>query len=83
MAREKFSVGEVVEMRCRHRRDGQVVVDWLPGAVVQADARMVAVRLEGEVYSNNGWLIHDCTLWCTHGSQNLRRVAEAPGRPGG
>ena len=76
MARAKFAVGEAVEMRCHHRRDGQYVVDWLRGQVVQAEARMVAVRLDGEVFANNGWPIPDRTLWCTHGSQNLRRVAE-------
>ena len=77
MARAKFSVGEAVEMRCTHLREGQQVVDWLPGRVTQADARMVAVVFEADVYANNGWRIPDRTLWCTHGSRNLRRVGEA------
>jgi hypothetical protein len=77
VARAKFAVGEAVEMRCHHLRDGQRVVDWLPGRVIEADARMVAVRLEGEVFANNGWPVPDRTLWCTHGSQNLRRLGEA------
>jgi hypothetical protein len=77
MARAKFSVGEAVEMRCHHLRAGQRVVDWLPGQVTQADDRMVAVTFEADVFANNGWPIADRTLWCTHGSQNLRRVGEA------
>lgn len=73
MRRTKLMVGEQVEVRCYHRRGDQVVHDWLPGRVVQTDARMAAIRFEAEVYSNNGWLIPDRTLWCAHGSPNLRR----------
>ena len=43
MSREKFSVGERVEMLCDHLRDSQRVNDWLIGTVVQVDHRMVAV----------------------------------------
>ncbi len=71
---EKFAVGEAVEMLCDHMHAGQVVHDWLAGRVVQADARMVAVRFETEVYSSNGWRIPDRTLWCAHGSKNIRRI---------
>src|SRR5688500_9136380 len=81
MARAKFSVGEAVEMRCTHLRDGQRVVDWLPGRVTQADARMVAVVFETDVFANTGWRIPDRTLWCTHGSQNLRRALENTAHP--
>jgi hypothetical protein len=77
VARAKFSVGEAVEMRCQHLREGQPVVDWLPGRVTQADARMVAVRFDTDVFASTGWRVPDRTLWCTHGSQNLRRPAEA------
>jgi hypothetical protein len=62
-------------MRCTHLRAGQPVLDWVSGRVTQADHRMVAVKLEADVFANNGWLIPDRTLWCTHGSQNLRRPA--------
>lgn len=72
MRRSKFKVGDPVEMRCYHTRDGQTVHDWLRGQVVQADARMVAVKFDTNVYANNGWLIEDRTLWCAHGSPNLR-----------
>jgi hypothetical protein len=74
MAREKFSVGEKVEMRCDHLRHGQRVNDWLAGVVVQADYRMVAVRFETDVFSSNGWRIPDRILWGAHGSPHLRRV---------
>jgi hypothetical protein len=70
---EKFTVGESVEMLCDHIRAGQIVNDWLPGRVVAADARMVAVKFEADVYSSNGWRIPDRTLWCAHGSRNIRR----------
>jgi hypothetical protein len=83
MARAKFVVGEAVEMRCTHLREGQLVQDWLAGRVQQADARMVAVVFETEVFANNGWRIPDRTLWCTHGSQNLRRIGELSPHPRG
>jgi len=70
---EKFTVGESVEMLCDHIRAGQIVNAWLPGRVVAADARMVAVQFETDVYSSNGWRIPDRTLWCAHGSRNIRR----------
>lgn len=76
MPREKFSVGEKVEMRCDHARAGQRVNDWLAGVVVEADPRMMAVRFETDVFSSNGWRIPDRILWCAHGSPNVRRVNE-------
>ena len=75
--REKFSVGERVEMLCDHLHDGQRVNGWLAGTVVQADYRMVAVHFETDVFSSNGWPIPDRTLWGAHGSPNLRRLATA------
>jgi hypothetical protein len=72
--RTKFQVGEAVEMRCLHRKNGQVVSDWLAGTVAAADYRMLGVRFEVDVFGNNGLPIADRTLWCTHGSPNLRRV---------
>ena len=76
MARAKFVVGEAVEMRCLHRQGGQVVQDWLPGRVTEADYRMVAVQFAVEVFATTGQPIPDRTLWCTHGSPNLRRPGE-------
>jgi hypothetical protein len=76
MMRPKFEVGEAVEMRCLHRGDDQLVLDWLPGTVVAADYRMLGVRFEVDVFANTGQAIPDRTLWCTHGSPNLRRPGE-------
>ncbi len=76
MPRAKFEAGEAVEMRCLHKRDGQLALDWLPGRVVAVDYRMLGVRLEAEVFSNTGLPIPDRILWCTHGSPNLRRPGE-------
>ena len=72
MARQKYNVGDQVEVRCDHRADGGWANDWTPGVVVQADYRMAAVRLSCDVKSSNGWVIPDRTLWLAHGSKNLR-----------
>jgi hypothetical protein len=74
MARVKLTVGENVEVRCFHRQGNQIVNNWLAGQVVQADHRMAAIRFATDVFSSNGWLIPDQTLWCAHGSPNLRRL---------
>ncbi len=76
MGRPKFAAGEHVEMLCDHLRDGRRVTAWLPGEVVEADHRMVAVRFDADVFSSNGWRIPDRTLWCAHGSRHIRRPGE-------
>jgi hypothetical protein len=81
MAREKFQVGERVEMRCPHLRDGRLVTDWLAGVAVQADYRMVAVKFDTRVLASTGQPIPDGVLWCTHGSPNLRRPADGDAKP--
>jgi hypothetical protein len=73
LARTKFELGETVEMRCLHRREGKLAMDWLRGQVVAVDFRMLGVRLEAEVFANTGLPIPDRILWCTHGSANVRR----------
>jgi len=73
MPRVKFETGEHVEMKCVHVRDGQIVHDWLAGHVVSTDHRMLAVQFDTDVFASNGWRIPDRTLWCAHGSPNLRR----------
>jgi len=73
VARAKFEVGEAVEMRCLHRRNDQIVLDWLAGSVTESDYRMVGVQFAVAVYANTGQAIPDRTLWCTHGSPNLLR----------
>jgi hypothetical protein len=78
MRRSKFSVGDQVELRCHHLRDGRTVRDWLAGRVVEADQRMIAVKFETDVFASNGWLIEDRILWCAHGSPNLRPRTHSP-----
>lgn len=73
---KKYTAGENVEMFCGHvDSSGQRVTGWLPGRVISADNRMVAVQFDVPVFANNGWPIPDRTLWCTHGSRHLRRPA--------
>jgi len=73
MAKEKFQIGEVAEIRCWHVRDGKLIKGWLAGKVVEADHRMAGIKFETDVFSSNGWRVPDRTLWCAHGSPNLRR----------
>jgi hypothetical protein len=73
MSREKFVVGEHVEMLCDHVRNGQRVNDWLAGVVTQVDDRMAAVQFDTDVFAANGWRIPDRTLWAAHGSPHLRQ----------
>ena len=77
MRRAVFQVGEQVEVRCDHLREGELVNDWLGGQVVAADFRMVAVRLAWPVFTGDGRLAADRVLWCAHGSPRIRRPGEA------
>ncbi len=73
MPREKFKVGERVEVLCDHMRDGERVNDWLPGTVVEVDRRMAAVQFSTDVFAATGWQVPDRILWCAHGSPHIRR----------
>lgn len=81
MRRSKFVLGEDAEVLCHHRQAGAVQHGWLRGRVVQVDHRMAAIRFETDVFSANGWLIPDRTLWCAHGSPNVRRPAPPAAEP--
>jgi hypothetical protein len=63
-------------MRCQHRQAGRIVVDWLPGRVSAADHWMLGVIFAVDVFANTGQAVPDRTLWCTHGSPNLRRPGD-------
>ena len=76
MPKQKFEVGESAEVHCRHVADGQRIEGWLAGKVIAADHRMAAVQFETDVFSSNGFRIPDRTLWCAHGSRNIRRLKE-------
>jgi hypothetical protein len=76
MAKEKFSVGDIAEVKCIHHVNGKLTEDWLAGIVVDADYRMAAIQFESDVYASNGWRIPERILWCAHGSPNIRRPAK-------
>jgi hypothetical protein len=72
--RERFEVGERVEVLCDHNRDEVRVNDWLGGVVVQADYKMVAVQFVEDVYLTGGWMVPDRVLWFQQNSNHIRRV---------
>jgi len=76
MAREKFALGDRVEVNCDHYEGGRRAKGWVSGVVIDADYRMAAVRFECDVLASNGWLIPDRTLWLAHGSRNIRPAVE-------
>ena len=70
---EVFNVGDPVEVDCDHENvEGDRVREWLKGIVVQADAKMVAVQFQENVYLTDGWMVPDHVLWCPQKSQNIR-----------
>lgn len=70
---EVFQVGDPVEVYCDHENtEGDRVREWLKGIVVQADAKMVAVQFQENVYLTDGWMVPDHVLWCPQKSQNIR-----------
>jgi hypothetical protein len=69
-------VGEQAEVLCYHVRDGELIREWLRGAVVHTDARMAAVRFDVPVFTNQGLPVPDRTLWSAHGSPRIRHVGE-------
>ena len=69
----KFVIGEQAEVRCEHVVDGKRAHGWLKGTVVQADYRMAAVKFDTDVFTSDGQPAPDRTLWCAHGSANIRR----------
>ncbi len=77
MAKEKYRAGEGAEIFCVHVADGRRIEGWLAGKVVAADHRMAAVQFETDVFSSNGFRIRDRTLWCAHGSRNIRRPKDS------
>ena len=67
-----FNVGDYVEVLCDHNHDDERVRDWLPGTVVQADRKMVAVQFLQDVYLTGGWMVPDRVLWLQQKSSNIR-----------
>jgi hypothetical protein len=69
-----YEVGDQVEVKCDHNdEDDDRVNDWLPGTVVQADRKMVAVQFTQDVYLTDGWMVPDRVLWLQQNSSNIRQ----------
>ena len=71
----RFRVGLVVEAYCDHTLKGDRIRDWVPGVVVQADPKLVAVQFNEDVYLTDGWMIPDRILFFQQNSQHLRPAA--------
>lgn len=79
---QKYNVGDKVEVYCDHdNSEGERVRDWLQGVVVQADAKMVAVQFQENVYLTDGWMVPDHVLWSTQESSNIRFLKRRRARP--
>jgi hypothetical protein len=72
--RERYEVGDRVEVYCDHNREEARVRDWLEGMVVQADYKMVAVQFVEDVYLTGGWMVPDRVLWCQQTSDVIRKA---------
>ncbi|HJS30152.1 MAG TPA: hypothetical protein VJ768_11050 [Anaerolineales bacterium] len=79
---QTYNVGDRVEVLCDHNnRQGERVRDWLPGVVVQADSKMVAVQFQEDVYLTDGWMVPDHVLWCPQESSNIRFLKKRKTQP--
>jgi hypothetical protein len=67
-----FKPGEIVDVLCDHKHQGERVRGWLQGVVVQADEKMAAVQFLDDVYLTDGWMVPDRVLWCRQGSDSIR-----------
>lgn len=69
-----YSIGDVVEVFCDHKRSGRRIRDWVEGVVVHADERMTAVQFRNDVYLTDGWMVPDRILWFNKGSVKIRII---------
>lgn len=67
-----FHVGDIADVFCDHKHQGERVRGWLQGVVVQADEKMAAVQFLDDVYLTDGWMVPDRVLWCRQGSDSIR-----------
>lgn len=70
---KNYDVGDLVDVKCDHDKDGERVHDWLQGVVVQADEKMVAVQFIEDVYLTDGWMVPDHVLWCRQDGDMIRK----------
>jgi hypothetical protein len=75
----EFSIGDIVEVFCDHKRGGRRVRDWLEGVVVHADDRMIAVQFRNDVYLTDGWMVPDRILWFKKGTEKIRAAKKTHG----
>jgi len=69
-----FSIGDIVEVLCDHKRGGRRVRDWVEGVVVHADDRMTAIQFRNDVYLTDGWMVPDRILWFNKGTEKIRFI---------
>ncbi len=80
---QQYEVGNLVEVKCDHNdENNDRVNDWLPGTVVQADRKMVAVQFTQDVYLTDGWMVPDRVLWLQQNSTNIRQPKKRRSRKG-
>jgi hypothetical protein len=77
MTQSIYSIGDIVEVFCDHKKSGRRIRDWVEGVVVHADERMTAVQFRNDVYLTDGWMVPDRILWFTKGSEKIR-TSHAP-----
>jgi hypothetical protein len=81
MKQKIYEVGDQVEVFCDHDdEEGHRIRDWLPGTVVQADEKMVAVQFLEDVYLTDGWMVPDHILWLEQKSENVRKISARKAR---
>ncbi len=84
MAALLYSIGDIVEVFCDHKKSGRRVRDWVEGVVVHADERMTAIQFRVDVYLTDGWMVPDRILWFNKGTEKIRILrknrAPTPGR---
>ena len=80
---QMYEVGDLVDVKCDHNdEEDNRVNDWLPGTVVQADRKMVAVQFTQDVYLTDGWMVPDRVLWLQQNSSNIRQPQKRRSRKG-
>ena len=72
MAAMIYSIGDIVEVFCDHKKGGRRVRDWVEGVVVHADDRMTAIQFRVDVYLTDGWMVPDRILWFNKGTEKIR-----------
>jgi len=78
-----YSIGDIVEVYCDHKKGGRRVRDWVEGVVVHADDRMTAIQFRVDVYLTDGWMVPDRILWFNKGTEKIRILRKSRITPAG